>query len=259
MARGQAEPDAALDMAQGPCAFQSPTRTGSKRSPLSPLEGRTTGRIRLTRFGSTFGAAPLSKPETGRFRIGAASGITTVCQTLVFQNGVLRLVLMLGGLLLAIGAMWPMARFVGGGLATAMFSMPITGLASFVSYVCFVLVYAGGMVYTCWLCFGLINQVPERVIRWIGGSPDVMGDSQTKSVVGVMGSGGQTITASTQLSGHFAGQLGKKGVGKMRGYFNRGGSNNVSVQNANGGGNNNANLPAGGNGQPVNNGGGGNR
>ncbi|QCO07457.1 DotA/TraY family protein [Azospirillum argentinense] len=80
-----------------------------------------------------------------------------------------RPILMLVGLMASLIMLRPAVEFATAGLASLMQSVAPDSLTGILFIVGFALAYAGFLLSVVYLVFGLVNQVPEQVMSWIGG------------------------------------------------------------------------------------------
>lgn len=105
---------------------------------------------------------------------------------MLLLNLFLRPTLMIIGFLFAVMALNPVVKYVGSGMISQMQSIVPNSLTSIVLLVGYSISFCSVMVSALYTTFGLINQVPDKVLSWIGG--DGRGETlHGKEAVGIVG------------------------------------------------------------------------
>ena len=74
----------------------------------------------------------------------------------------------------------------------------------------FMIVYCGLVMWITYRCFGLVHAVPDRVLRWIGGSGEQLGESE--SMGGLRGAVGHAASELTSVAGRFGAMAAERAV-----------------------------------------------
>lgn len=100
---------------------------------------------------------------------------------MLFLNVIARPALMVFGYFAAVLIMWGVAGWIGKGYQTFTAGLQAETFTGIFGLIAMLAVLAGLMIAVAHMAFGLIHEVPDRVLRWIGGSGAQLGESGGES------------------------------------------------------------------------------